>query len=205
MSRRLMPTPLLFVACLLTASPAAAQFNVGLGTGVNLCVPNGDADCSNLVPFGQVSALMEYRFGGLVGWSLEYDYGAYWTTGTGSDRLAQRSTHFLTALRGYFDYQEWDLYGGLGLGYGSHTLSDTIADSDLASFSTFWAAFKVSLGALRPWDIADGLHWGVRADQLYYLSGEACVKLGGAQDCQDIDATDIAHQFQLALDVRYVF
>jgi len=205
MLRRLTPLALILTGLLWAPSPAIAQFNVGLGMGTNVCIPNGDADCSNLLPLGHLSALMEYRFGGLVGWSLEYDYGAYWPTGTGADRLTQRSTHFLTTIRGYYDYRDWDVYSGLGLGFASHRLTDTVADEELASFSTLWAAFKVSLGATRPWDLADGLHWGIRADQIYYLSGEACVVLGGAQNCEAIDDTNVAGQLQISWDVRYVF
>ncbi len=205
MSLRLSPVLLIFVGSLLVATPATAQFNVGVGTGANVCIPNGDADCSNIFPFGQVSALMEYRFGGLVGWSLEYDYGAYLLTGTGAEGLSQRSTHLLTVLRGYSEQGPWDVYCGLGMGFGSHRIMDTEAQKELTSFSTLWAAVKLSLGAVRPWDLADGLHWGVRADLVVYLSGEACVVLGGAQDCRDISETTVAGQLQLALDVRYVF
>jgi len=196
---------LLVMASMWVSTPAAAQFNLGLGAGLQACTPNGEADCESTLPFGHLWGLMEYRFGGRVGWSVEYDYGAYWPTGTGSDRLSLRSSHLMTVVRGYFDYGLWNLYGGVGMGLSTLTQSDSVAEETLSSFETYWAGLRLSVGALRPWDLADGLHWGVRVEHVFHLTGETCVVLAGAQDCRDTEDSDVSGQLQVALDVRYVF
>ena len=120
----------LMTFCMAVPRESQASWVVGAGTGINLCLPDGAADCRGYLPHVNLDLSLGYRFKYL---SLTLDYDLGWLS-AGGDDLTIQSTHLMPVLRLLYPYAEVEWVAGIGVGYGSMSGYDGKAEEEFFSW-----------------------------------------------------------------------
>ena len=62
-----------------TPGEVGAQVSLGMSGGLNVCLPNGAADCEDIYPIGYVNGAFEYRFLTYVAVGLDYNFSGLYS------------------------------------------------------------------------------------------------------------------------------
>ena len=161
-----------------------------LGTGLNLCLPRGEANCQDLLPGPYYTLGFQYRFW-RMGIALSYAKGMHIPIGTGAENVTVRTDHLIMDLNGYFPKAgPFEPFAGIGLGYGNLTARDTGSNSRV-EWSTFWQTVRLSggiRGALPAnWLPGNGWIWETYGALYLHQGGERCVFYAAQGACWATD------------------
>lgn len=151
---------------------------LSFATGLNLCVPRGEASCTDMAPGPYYSLGFQYRFWRL-GLALSYASGKHFALGTGSENVSVSTDHFILDLVGYFPTSAGiEPFAAVGLGYGNLVSRDDSSDARV-EWSSIWQTVRLSGGVrgVFPEDLLPGEGWFWEGYGSFYLhqGGERCV------------------------------
>ncbi|MEE2789358.1 MAG: hypothetical protein VX589_18615 [Myxococcota bacterium] len=204
----------LFVAVALggISTTAQAGFSVSAQSALTLCLPSGEADCTETYPGAAVGAAMEVRFWHM-GISLDFDYGWAIVGGSGSEDVSSTTMHITPMVKGYYPMGDFDIFFGAGTGYSAMTVADDRTASE-ASWHTWLLGMKLTAGLVfdlsKTFDWPDGFALDTGMNFFINFGGTRCVKYANAGPCQPVEELsggqgDVAGQFQLNGALRYTF
>ena len=186
---------------------------LSFGTGINLCVPRGDASWTDLLPGPYYTLGFQYRFW-RMGLALTHAAGMHVPMGTGAEDVSVRTDHFTMDVMGYFPkVGDVEPFAGVGLGYGNIRTSDGGSDSR-ASWSSLWQTARLS-GGVRgrlptDWLPGNGWFWETYGALYLHQGGERCVFYAAQGACRLTEElsggdTDYASTLELGGRVGWSF
>ena len=160
---------------------------LNLGTGLNFCIPRGEAGCTDLLPGPYYTIGWQYRFW-RMGLALNYISGMHIPIGTGAEDVSVRTEHFILDLMGYFPRAgAVEPFAGLGLGYGSIRSSDSRSNSRV-EWSSLWQTVRIISGVRgrfpKAWSAGDGWFWETYGSFYFHQGGERCVFYAAQGACR---------------------
>lgn len=197
------------------AGPIRGDLGLGLtvGTGLNVCVPRGDASCTDLVPGPLFSAGFEYRFW-RMGIGLNYATGRHFPIGTGAQDVSVSTQHFTFDILGYFPtWRAFEPFAALGLGYGQLMSKDDTQQSRV-EWSSLWQTAHLRGGVRHrlpeSWQLHSGWFWTMYSALYFHQGGERCVFYNAQGACRLTEElsggnTDFATTLELGGQVGFGF
>ena len=158
-----------------------------LGAGLNICVPRGDASCTDLLPGPFFSAGVEYRFW-RMGIGLNYAMGRYFPIGTGAQNVSVSTEHLTFDILGYFPiWKAFEPFAAVGLGYGQ-LLSKDGAQQSRVEWSSLWQTAHLRAGVRHrlpaSWQLHSGWFWTLYTAAYLHQGGERCVFYNAQGACR---------------------
>ena len=200
-----------------TQKPGPVRGRLGLslmlGTGLNVCVPRGDASCTDLIPGPFFNVGFEYRFW-RMGIGLNYAQGRHFPIGTGAEDVSVSTQHFTFDVLGYFpNWQTFEPFAALGLGFGQIQSRDDVQQSRV-EWSSLWqtAHLRAGLRHRMPesWQLHPGWFWTLYGALYLHQGGERCVFYNAQGACRLTEElsgsqTDYASTLELGGQVGFGF
>ena len=199
---------LILVVFLLVPSGAGAQvqFDMMIGGGLNKCMESGDADCDDIEASGALFFAPGLKFNNYLGLYLDMSYGWLSPSGEGSDDVTINTLYVMPTLRGIYNFEIGEVFGGLGWGYSRANISADSDDGDIEFTWSGWMNMKLTAGVV--FKIAGPFSLGMNLDYIFNgdESGETCLKVPGyPEECQDEDQGDVADLFQASVIAKFTF
>lgn len=196
---------LVVLATCLAVPSAAAEPVVTSGFGLNVCLSERNEDCDT---YGSAAFLWfagGYRFGPHLETTLDLHLG--WLdsqSAAANQEQSMQTRHFLPTVRTRWDWEGFEMFVGLGVGYGDEVRVFRTAGVHQSQEWSSWLAVKVGGGLSK--EVYERVDVGLNVDMFFQGGGERCTDTGTLEQCSDVTDIDAVRDlFQMGLFGRYRF
>ena len=190
------------------SSQVEATWSLSGAGGVNICLPNGGADCESIYPLNYGDLGIEYRFFDLVALGAHYQLAGL---SSSESEVWIGSQQAVLMVRGYIPLLGLfsNLSLGAGMGFGELWASRG-EDEPFYTYRSLFTSLRVDTALLMELPLLP-LQWGPEFIWVGTVSGERCFvhPLGQSNCAQTSDlegeAADVIDQLQIGVRAHFLF